>query len=121
MRPDEVTESLGIQPSFAEVSYVARCDTGRKEECGLWSYDTAKCISSDDIRDHIEHLLRTFLPLKNRIDETRPLPKVFVHVRCQPPSLLRPERAPRIEANHISGLAALNAALTVEITRVASA
>ncbi len=41
MRPDEVTESLGIQPSFAEVSYVARYDTGRKEECGLWSYDTA--------------------------------------------------------------------------------
>src|SRR2546429_771428 len=90
MHPDTLTESLGIQPSCTDVSYVTRCGTGRKEECGLWSYDTGALISSRDVREHIEHLLHLFRPLRNRIGDTRPRPNVFVHVRCQPASIMRP-------------------------------
>lgn len=115
MRPEALTESLGIRPSFTDVSYVARCGSNRKEECGLWSYDTSTCLSSPDVREHIEHLLHLFRPLKSRIEETRPPPNVFVQVRCEPISIMRPAMAPRIDADHIAGLADLRAALTVEL------
>ncbi len=115
MRPEAFTESLGIQPSFTNVSYVARCGTNRKEECGLWSYDTSARVSSPDVREHIEHLLHLFRPLKSRIEETRAQPNVFVQVRCAPVSIMRPVIVPRIDADHIAGLADLRAALTVEL------
>jgi hypothetical protein len=114
MRPEALTESLGIEPSFTDVSYVGRCGTGRKEECGVWSYDTATDLSSHEVREHIEHLLHLFRPLNSRIEEVRPRPNAFVHVRCEP-TIAGGNLTPRIDADCIAGLAELGAALTVEI------
>ncbi len=115
MRPDELTGSLGIQPSFTDVSYVTRCETGRKEECGLWSYDTAANVASRDVGEHIEHLLDLFRPLMSRIDEKTPRPNVFLHVKCEATSIMRPLVAPRIGPDHVAGIAGLGAALQVEL------
>jgi hypothetical protein len=118
MRPETVTESLGVQPSFTNVSQVTRCGTGRKEECGLWQCDTAGSIASRDVSEHIEHLLHLFRPLKCRIEEIRPRPNIFVHLRCEPASIMRPLAAPRIDARHVASIADFGAALTVELLPV---
>ena len=119
MRPEAVTENLGIEPTQTDVSFVRRCGTERKEECGLWSWDSGRCVSSRDIGEHIEHLIGLFRPLKSRIEEIRPRPNVFVRVRCIPISVLRPFcfTAPRIDARHIAAIAELGAALTVELLK----
>jgi hypothetical protein len=111
MRPEAVTESLQIQASSTDVSPVRNCRTNRKEECGLWSYDSAQHLSSPDVREHLEHLLTVFRPLKSRLEEIVPRPNLFVHLRSAPIN----RRLPRIEARHIASLAELGAALTVEV------
>lgn len=119
LRPEYLTDILGIQPSYTDVSYVTRCGTSRKEECGLWSYDTTTCVSSRDVRKHIEYLLELFRPLRSRLEEIMPRPKVFVHVKCQAASIMQPLQAPRIDAALVTGLADLGAALTVELVKPA--
>jgi hypothetical protein len=115
MDPDAVTEAFGIQPTCIDVRPVRHCDSGRKEECGLWSFDTAQSISSPDIGEHIEQLIALFRPIKSRIEEIRPKPNIFLQLRCEPVSLLRPLIAPRIEPRHVAALADLGASLTVEL------
>jgi len=115
MRPEAITETLGIQPWCTDFGYVNHCAKGRKEECGLWSYDSAASVSSGDITDHLEHLLRLFRPLKSRLEEIRPPPRVFVHLRCAPQSAMQPLWVPRIEAALVAGLAELGAVLDVEL------
>jgi len=120
MRPDELTRILGIQPSSTDVSFLAHCKTGRKEECGLWSYETTTKVPSRDVGEHIAHLLHLFRPLKSRLDELTPRPNVFFHVNCEAihsKQLLGrsslPLFAPRIAAGHVLGIADLGAALQV--------
>src|SRR5215510_14134300 len=84
MHPEAITESLGIEPFCTDERYVTQCGTGRKEECGLWSYNTGACVPSCNLGEHLEHLLRLFRPLKSRLEEMRPLPNIFVHVKCNP-------------------------------------
>jgi len=115
MRPEAVTEGLGVEPTCTDVSYVRRCGTGRKEECGLWSYDTAEAVKSRDVREHLEHLLSVFRPLRSRLEEIRPRPNVIVEVRCEAESMLRPLRLPPLEPRHVEGIAELGAALKVAL------
>lgn len=115
MRPEEVTESLGVEPGHANVSPVRRCDSGRKDDCGLWCYDTAQHVSGDDIEKHLEHLILIFRPLISRMEEIRPRPNIFVHLRCAPASRLRPLVTPRLNAKHVAAIAELGAALTIEL------
>jgi hypothetical protein len=114
MRPEAVTEGLGVEPTCTDVSYVRRCGTGRKEECGLWSYDTAEAVKSRDVREHLEHLLSVFRPLRSRLEEIRPRPNVIVEVRCEA-ERLRPLRLPPLEPRHVEGIAELGAALKVAL------
>jgi hypothetical protein len=114
LQPEAVTDALGIEPSHTDVRYVRRCGTDRQEECALWSYDSASQISSDDLREHIEHLLGRFRPLKSRIEGARPRPNVFINLRCKPIDVAALLLAPQIEAVHVVGLADLGAALKFE-------
>jgi len=117
MQPDEVTKAFGIEPTTIDVSHVTRCGTTWKEECGLWSCDTAQRLSAeeDDIGAHLEYLLSLFRPLKSRIEEIRPRPNAIVHLRCKPVSMLRPFAAPQIDSRHIAGIADLGAALKFQL------
>jgi hypothetical protein len=117
MRPEEVTRSLGIEPTMANVSVLKRCGGERKEECGLWSWETAERLSAneDQIGAHIEYLLNLFRPLKSRIEEIRPRPNAFVQLRCKPATALHPLMMPQIESRHIGGIAELGAALKVQL------
>ena len=113
MQPDAVTEGLGVEPTCTDVSYVRRCGSERKEECGLWSYDTVRSIESSDVAEHLDYLMNLFRPLKSRLEEIRPRPNVFVEVRCEAESKLGSIRAPQVEARHIAGIAEMGAALKV--------
>ena len=117
MRPEAVTESFGIRPTQTDVGFVRDCGRGRKEECGLWSWDTAQSVSTGELAEHIEHLVSVFRPLKSRMEEIRPRPNVFVNVRCGPIGRVGVFRTPRIEARHVAAIAELGAALTVEIVQ----
>ena len=112
MRPEAVTELLEIEATQSNVSVVRNCATNRKEECGLWSYDTGRHISSDDLGEHIEHLLGLFRPLKSRLEEIAPRPNAFMHVRCAP---WKSHSLTRIDARHVAGIAELGAALRFEV------
>lgn len=115
MRPEAVTESFGIKPTQTDVSFVKDCGRGRKEECGLWSWDTGGVVSSRDLREHIEHLVKLFRPLKSRMEEIRPRPNIFVNVRYEADRSAPFIMVPRIEAKHVAAIAELGAALTVEV------
>ncbi len=120
MRPDEFTALLGVQPSFVSVSQLpAKFNSGgicRGRDCGLWSYDTAGLLPSRDIGEHIRHLIRSFRPLKNRIEEVSPRPNAFVHLRCEP-IFATQGLSPCIDADCVAGLAELGATLTVELIK----
>jgi hypothetical protein len=115
MQPQAVTKDLGVEPTYTDVSYVTRCASGRKEECGLWSYDTAGAVKSKELREHLEHLLNLFRPLRSQLEEIRPRPNVIVEVRCEAQSMLRPLRLPPLEPRHVGGIAELGAALKVSL------
>jgi len=115
MQPESVTELLGVQPTEASISYVRRCATGRKEECGLWSFNTSGSVPSRDIAEHLEYLGGLFKPKRSTLEEIRPKPNIFIHLRCEPAIFTHPFLAPRIEAKHIATIAELGAALTVEL------
>ena len=81
----------------------------------MWCYDTSQHVSGDEIEEHLAHLISIFRPLKTQIEEIRPRPNIFVHLRCRPASRLRPMVTPRLEARHVAAIAELGAALTIEL------
>jgi hypothetical protein len=121
LRSEELTNKLGIEPSHTDATHLpAHFVSGKVcggRECGLWSYETAAAVTSADVGEHIRHLVRTFHPLKSRIEEFVPALRTFVHARC--PSISRaaqsPMLSPRIEADCLAGLAELGAVLSVEL------
>ena len=116
LQPQAVTADLGIAPSHTSLGPLRRCGTDREEECGLWEYDSAGQITSDDLPEHIEHLLGRFLPLKSRIKDARPRPNVFVTLRFVPATCEIPlVFSQRIQPVHVAGIADLGATLQFEL------
>lgn len=118
LQPDAVTNAFGIEPSSASVDLVRKCESRRKEECGLWSYDTARKITSPELAEHFDHLLSLFRPIRSRVEEIRPRPNIVVHVRCKPDSSVFSFLSPRIDSRYITAFAELGASLRIELLKV---
>jgi len=118
MNSDEVSEILGIQPTFSNtchenVTFSPGGVIGGKE-CLTWGYGTSSHISSTDINEHLRHLLTIFLPLKGRIEELRPQPFILVHIYWE--STIA--SGPHIDARYIAGLAELGANLEIHVLKI---
>src|SRR5271165_56814 len=108
---EELTGALGVEPTLAQTAHEAATfgPGGLKgaQDCTLWSYESATKVSSSNLNDHLRHLLTVFLPLKSRIEELRPPPHISVSVCWE--SMIAGIAGPQIDAECISGLAALGA------------
>lgn len=85
------------------------------EDCTLWSYDTTK-ITASDVNEHLRHLLAVFLPIRSRIEELRPSPRIIVSVYWE--STMAGVAGPQIDAECISGLAGLGASLHIKVAKI---
>src|SRR5689334_19817073 len=95
---EEVTKALDVEPT--ETSVLQDLET-RKSGC-MWSYDSSSHISSTDASEHVRYLLKTFLPIKSRIEELRPPPHAIVRMHWE--STMVGLAGPQIEAGCIAGL-----------------
>lgn len=118
--PEAVTRTLGIQPTYTNISQgtAAFTATGLKEpmDCGIWCYDTAAKVSSSDPNTHLRHLLALFLPLRSRLEELRPPPGVVVEVYWE--STVAGIAGPTIDKASIRGLAELGASLDIRVVKI---
>src|SRR5260221_535526 len=84
VKADEITMLLGIRPTETDIADLPIRFTpdglvGGKNVC-VWTYETSPHVSSANISDHVRHLVRTFLPLKSRLEEMRPVPRISVRL-----------------------------------------
>jgi hypothetical protein len=113
-----VTELLQLQPTWTsplEVFGPPHQPPPWKNGCA-WHYDSGSIISSTNVSDHIQHLLSLFLPIKSRLEEMRPPPriKVSLHWECTAFGVTG-ETGPQFEAKDLKGMAELGAWLEVKV------
>lgn len=117
---EELTATLGVEPTLAQTGRdPAMFDSdGLKgaRDVTFWTYDTGSKVSSPDLNDHLRHLLRVFLPLKSRIEELRPAPRISFSVYWE--STIAGVAGPEIDPQCISGLAALGASLHIKVAKI---
>jgi hypothetical protein len=94
----EFTESVGLEPTS-----VRR---------GHWCYQSEQFVSSKNVNDHLQHLLRIFLPLKERLQRLQPSVAVVVCVNWRTNDPVG--GALIIDSECISGLAQLGASLALD-------
>ena len=113
-----ITELLQIQPTWTSpVETFGSSDNPmiRKSGCA-WQYDSASRIKSTKVSDHVQHLLSLFVPIKSRIEEMRPIPRLQVSVywECKPVALSC-LTGPEFSIQDLRGLAELGAQLKVKV------
>jgi hypothetical protein len=117
---EDITAALGVEPTLAQTAHEPATfgPAGLKgaQDYTLWSYDTATKVSSSNLNEHLRHLLTVFLPLKSRIEELRPLPRISVSVYWE--STIAGIAGPQIDAECISGLAALGARMEIKVAKI---
>ena len=121
LRPEDVTTTLGIQPTSTDATHFPARFIGSAvcggRDCGMWSYETAAVVATSDVGEHLRHLLHLFRPLRSRIEEFNPRLRVFY-----PPAVEIGERNwsrsssfASDRADCIAGMAELGACFTVEL------
>jgi hypothetical protein len=115
VRPEDVTSTLGVQPTSTDVTHFPAKFVGSAvcggRDCGMWSYKTSVVVATSDVGEHLRHLLHLFRPLRSRIEEFNPRLRVFIHLRSRSTNGI----SPRIEPDCIAGMAELGACFTVEL------
>jgi len=118
MEPDQITEIVGLTPTEVDTrqrsqSPPARLDLQPGEYC-VWSFSTESICISRDINEHLRLLVRTFIPLRRRLEQIEPEPSMLVLAHweslmcgCGP--------GPELEPDVIAGLAQMNIKLAFEI------
>jgi hypothetical protein len=116
----ELTEALGVQPTLAQTAHeraaFGPCGLTGAEDYTLWSYDTSTKVTAADVNEHLRHLLGVFLPIRSRIEELRPSPRILVCVYWE--STMAGVAGPQIDAECISGLASLGASLHIKVAKI---
>jgi hypothetical protein len=113
-----VTGLLQIEPTWTsplEVSGSPGHPPPWKKGCA-WHYDSASKISSTKVSDHVQHLLSVFLPIKSRMEEMRPPPRICISVywECSPFGVTG-LTGPQFSAADLKGMAELGASLEVKV------
>jgi hypothetical protein len=84
-----------------------------------WHYDSASSVSSTNVSDHVQHLLGLFLPIKSRIEEIRPPPRIHISVRWECTDFgVTGLAGPRFSAKDLKGISELGATLEVKVIEV---
>jgi len=88
LRPNEITERLGIQPShsFARgdtyVGHLDRTTMGtRTRPFGVWQVRSEGVVKSDVLQDHVDYLVGVIEPKREEIDALLSDPALYVDVR----------------------------------------
>jgi hypothetical protein len=116
MTAEQVTEALGVEPTDAQTAQERPGGVKGARDTTLWSYDSSSRITSSDLNDHVKHLLDVFLPLRSRIEELRPLPHIIVCTYWE--STIAGIAGPQLDAQCMSGLAALGASLEIRVVKI---
>ncbi len=116
MTAEQITEALGVKPTRAQTAHERPGGLKGARDVTLWSYDTSSEIASTVLNEHLRHLLGVFLPVKSRIEELRPLPHVSVSIYWE--STIAGFAGPEIDAQCLSGLAALGASLQIKVAKI---
>src|SRR5712671_2654993 len=77
-----ITDLLEIQPTWTsplQIGGSPQHPAPWKTGCA-WHYDSASSISSTKVSDPVQHLLSLFLPIKSRMEEMRPPPRINISV-----------------------------------------
>jgi len=117
---DEVTKTLGIQPTWtsplqAPPRFTPDGFMGAKQGC-VWHYETSSQVSSREISEHVRQLLRLFSPLKSRLEEMRPSPRISVRVLWE--TTILGLTGPQLGADCIAGLAKLGASVEFYVVKI---
>jgi len=71
------------------------------------------------VTDHIQHLLSLFLPIKSRIEEIRPLPRINVSVHWECSAFgVKGLTGPQFNVDDLRGVAELGAKLEVKVIMI---
>ncbi len=113
-----VTDLLELQPTWTSLLEIDRSPQHAapwKTGCA-WHYDSASRLSSTKVSDHVQHLLSLFLPIKSRMEEMRPPPriKISVHWECSAFGVTG-LTGPQFNADDLKGMAELGAQLEVKV------
>jgi len=114
---EDINTMLELQPTWAEpweggVHFTENGMMDGKDGC-FWHFEVTHPTSVEG-NDQLRHLLRLVLPLRSRLEEMRPSPRITICVCWDTTStfgLLAPEVAP----DCIRGLAELGARLQIEV------
>ncbi len=113
-----ITELLQIQPTEAsplEVTGGPDHPLAWRNGC-VWCYDSAHRVHSTNVSEHIQHLLALFLPMKSRLEDMRPLPKVNISVCWECSAFgVTGLAGPQLSAHDLRGIAELGASLEVKV------
>ena len=113
-----VTELLQIQPTWTsplEVSGSPGHPPPWKKGCA-WYYDSASRISSTKVTDHVQHLLSLFLPIRSRMEEMRPPPRINISVHWECTAFgVKGLTGPEFKSKDLKGMAELGARLVVKV------
>jgi hypothetical protein len=118
LESSSITELLEIQPTWTspvEMFGSPQFPLARKTGCA-WHYDSASQVTSPNVSNHIQHLLSRFIPIKSRIDEMRPIPRLRVSVywECKPVAL-EGLAGPDFTIEDLRGIVVLGAQLHVRV------
>jgi hypothetical protein len=116
MTAQQVTDALGVEPTDAQTAQERIGGLQGAREATLWRYDSSCKITSSDLNEHLKHLMDVFLPLKSRIEEFRPLPHISISIYWE--STVAGVAGPQINAQCVSGLAALGATLHITVAKI---
>jgi len=116
-----ITDQLEIQPTWTgpvetfETFGSSQDSLLRKSGCA-WHYDSASRVNSPKVSDHIQHLLSLFVPIKSRIEEMRPIPRLQVSVywECKPTALTG-LAGPELTIEDLRGIVELGADVKVKV------
>jgi hypothetical protein len=82
----------------------------------VWHYDSAAKVTSTNVSDHVHHLLSLFLPIKSRIEELRPPPRINISVYWQCSSFgVQGLTGPQFNTDDLRGMTELGARLEVKV------
>lgn len=114
-----VTELLQVQPTWTSPLTFAGSPTPApawaKSGC-VWHFDSASSVSSTKVSDHVQHLLAIFLPIKSRLEEMWPRPRIKVSVYWECTAFgVSGLTGPQLEATDLKGLAELGVFLEVKV------
>src|SRR5205085_7761667 len=116
-----ITDVLQIQPTEAlplEVAGGPDHPLAWRNGC-VWYYDSSSKISSTNVSDHVQHLLALFLPIKSRMEEMRPLPRINISVSWECSHFgVTGSTGPLLSAKDLRGIAELGASFEVRVILV---